>query len=81
MQGCIAAVFVCGSDTHNSPWINREAELAKSQGLGIVVFQTPRSTGGIPNELRALNPPVIHWEADALCRELNRIFSQQGIKP
>lgn len=80
MSGCVAAVFVCGDNSHNSPWINREAKLAISGNLGIVALRAPRTTGGIPNELRALStpPPLVDWGPEPLCRELNRIVSARG---
>jgi len=80
MSGCAAAVFVCGDNTHNSPWINREAKLAISGSLGIVALRAPRTTGGIPNELRALTtpPPLVDWGPEPLCGELNRIVSARG---
>ena len=80
MNGCVAAVFVCGANVHNSPWINREAELAISKGLGIVALRAPGTTGGIPNQLRAVDPPppLVDWEAGAFCREVNRIVSSRS---
>lgn len=80
MSGCVAAVFVCGQNTHDSPWINREAKLAISRNLGIVVLRAPGSTGGIPNELRALTtpPPLVDWGPEHLCSEINRIVSARG---
>lgn len=76
MDDCAAAVFVCGQNSHNSPWINREAQLAISRGLGIVALQAPGATGGIPAELKAVDPPLVPWDADALCAALNRVIMQ-----
>jgi antiphage defense system Thoeris ThsB-like protein len=72
MEGCDAAVFVVGDDSHNSPWINREAELARSKPLGIVTVRAPGTTGGLPNVLRG-SPEPVDWGHDELCQALNRI--------
>ncbi|HEX6745666.1 MAG TPA: toll/interleukin-1 receptor domain-containing protein [Longimicrobium sp.] len=76
MDGCVAAVFVCGQNSHNSPWINREAQLAISLGLGIVALRAPGALGGIPAELEAVNPPLVPWDSDAFCAALNRVIAQ-----
>jgi hypothetical protein len=76
MNDCVAAVFVCGQNSHNSPWINREAQLAISLGLGIVALQAPNTTGGVPAELKPVDPPIVPWGSDALCAELNRILAR-----
>lgn len=81
MADCVAAVFVCGRNSHNSPWINREADLAISRGLGIVALRAPRATGGIPLQLQAVDPPIVDWGAAYLCRELNPIIALARAKP
>lgn len=78
---CVAAVFVCGSNSHNSPWINREADLAINYGLGIVALRAPRATGGIPLQLRAVDPPIVDWGREHLCRALNPIIALAQAKP
>lgn len=76
MDGCVAAVFVCGQNSHNSPWINREAQLAISRGLGIVALHAPGASGGIPTELKAVDPPLVPWDADALSAALDGAIAQ-----
>ena len=75
LRDCAAAIFVYGDNAHNSPWINREAELAISLGIGIVALRAPGTSGNLPNALRAINPPRADWSAESLCGELNRIVS------
>jgi hypothetical protein len=75
MQDCVAAVFVVGDDNHNSPWINREAQIAIGLPLEILAMQAKDSTGGLPNELARLNREIdlLKWGASNLCPALNAI--------
>lgn len=74
MEPCVAAVFVVGDSVHNSPWINREAQLAKSMGLRIVAVRAPNTRGNVPNELRENGIPVLEWDRDGFCDALNRVL-------
>lgn len=71
MTPCVGVLFVVGDNNHNSPWIDREAELAVSRNLGMVLVQLPDTTGGVPNRLKDL--PVVEWKSHALCDALNKI--------
>ncbi len=73
MSGCDAALFVVGDNSHNSPWINREVELAVSKGLSLVATQLPNTFGGIPNKLKNNNPQIAIWSMSDLAYYLNRI--------
>ena len=73
MSSCDAILFVVGDESHNSPWINREAEIAISQNLGIVAVQAPDTIGGVPNEIKENNVPLVNWDKDALCNALNKV--------
>lgn len=77
MLGCECAVFVVGADSHNSPWIRREAELAKSLGLGIVAVRLPNSTGGLPREIAGLSPPVVDWNVERIAVTLNQLHRKR----
>ncbi|MFO1053952.1 MAG: TIR domain-containing protein [Planctomycetota bacterium] len=70
MAGCDSALFVVGDNVHNSPWIDREAELAISMGLALVAVRAPRTTGGLPKRLEPLQIPVVAWKQDALATAL-----------
>jgi len=74
MEPCAAAVFVVGDSVHNSPWINREAQLAKSMGLGIVAVRAPDTSGNVPNELRENDVMVVKWDRSEFCHALNRVL-------
>ena len=71
MSGCDAALFIVGDNNHNSPWINREAELAISKNLPIVITQLPGTYGGTPHAL-AGNGVYANFSGSAIAQELNR---------
>ncbi|MCG9738379.1 TIR domain-containing protein [Shewanella insulae] len=71
MNQCDAALFVVGDDCHNSPWINREAQLAKSLGLNIVITRIPYSDGGIPYELMGNRYAFSTWSSRDLAFHFN----------
>ena len=66
MRGCCAALFVVGNDNHNSPWINREVELANSMGLTLYVTQLPNTNGGLPNELKDKPYQCVSWSESGI---------------
>jgi len=72
MSGCDSAFFVVGNDNHNSPWINREAVLAMSKGLKIVVSSFPNANGGVPNQLRQIPHTEVKWQPSNIAKELNK---------
>ena len=71
MSGCDSAFFVIGNNSHNSPWINREAALAISKGLKIVVSSFPKTNGGIPSKLRNTPYTEVKWTHSEIAKELN----------
>ena len=74
MKPCEAILFIVGDNSHNSPWINREAKLAISLGLGLVAIQIPNTHGGIANELKEVKVPFVEWDHDTLCHALNKAW-------
>lgn len=74
MMGCHAVVFVVGDSVHNSPWINREAQLARSMGIGIIAVRAPHTSGNVPNELRENDVTVVQWDRSDFCSALNRVL-------
>jgi hypothetical protein len=78
MDRCTAAIFVIGDDNHNSPWIEREAEIASSRGIAIVAVRLRRTTGALPPKLREMNIQTEDWEPDALCTALNRAAREKA---
>lgn len=63
---CSHAFFVVGDNSHNSPWINREAELSISKGLNISILRLPRSSGGVPLVLKDFKFNEIEWNPKAI---------------
>lgn len=72
MALCVGVLFVIGDNNHNSPWIDREAELALSRNLGLVAVRAPHTTGGLPNRI-SQQVPLVDWSHDTLCNALNLI--------
>ena len=72
MSRCDSAFFVVGDNNHNSPWINREAVLAMSMGLKIVVSVFPNAYGGVPNKLKQIRHTEVKWIPSNIAKELNR---------
>lgn len=66
MLNCDVALFLVGDISHNSPWIEREVELAISKSLQIIVMQQPNTSGGVPNLLKNHNYQKCPWGAKAL---------------
>ena len=73
MNDCDAALFVIGNNSHNSPWINREVELAISYGIKIVKTQLPSTNGGQPEKLNWLNCREAQWSARSIADCLNNL--------
>lgn len=71
MGGCCAVLFIVGNNNHNSPWINREAELSISMGLKSVAIRYPGTTGNLPDVLRKRKIPFVDWDQVALSNILN----------
>ena len=73
MRQASLVLFVVGDDSHNSPWINYEAQLARSWDLQMVAVQAPSTTGGLPKELLEEGISFVKWTEDALCNALNKV--------
>ena len=71
ISSCNKVLFVVGNNNHNSPWINKEVDLAISKGLEIFVVRIPGTYGGIPNNLPSYKYSEIVWNGYSLARELN----------
>lgn len=72
IAGCSAVLFIIGDNNHNSPWINREAELSISMGLKSVAIRYPDTTGSLPNVLKKCEIPFVEWDQSSLSNILNR---------
>ncbi|SIO94773.1 toll/interleukin-1 receptor domain-containing protein [Vibrio spartinae] len=72
MSDCDAALFLVGDNSHNSPWINREVQLAKSLNLHIVLTRLPDSRGAAPKGLTDSYYPEAEWKANDLAYCLNK---------
>lgn len=66
MSGCNVALFLVGNNNHNSPWIEREVDLATSMGLPIIIMRLPFTSGGVPNALRNKRFDECRWNAHSL---------------
>lgn len=61
IRSCDAAAFVIGDNSHNSPWIERESQLATSFALPVLLLRLPNSTGAPPDLIK--NMPLISWSS------------------
>ena len=68
MNNCDVALFLVGNNNHNSPWIEREVELATSKGFPILVMKLPDSTGGVPQSLKNRSYRECSWGGNNLAR-------------
>jgi hypothetical protein len=70
-----AVLFVATENVHNKPWIDREAELANSRPVPIVIMPLKDNPLVIPNRLKGRDDVHIvpTWGSTALCAVLNRL--------
>ena len=73
MRGCVAVLFIVGDDSHNSPWIEYEAKLARSWEKPMFAVRHPGAAGGPPNEIRNEISAVLQWSQNVLCDALNAV--------
>lgn len=73
MDKCKIALFIVGNDVHNSPWIDREAELAVSKNICIAAIRYPNTNGGLPNFLAEREIPIVKWDQNELAKVLNKM--------
>ncbi len=71
MQGCDAAVFLIGGESHHSPHLGQEAELAIARRLPIVVARLAGSHEVVPAPLRRY--PLVEVSPGNLACELNHL--------
>lgn len=71
MQGCDAAVFLIGGESHYSPHLRQEAELAIARGLPIVVARLAGSGEAVPAPLTRF--PLVEVSPGNLASELNHL--------
>lgn len=72
MMQCSYALFVVGDNSHNSPWINREAALANSRGMKILIAQLPNTRGGTPYVLRNCRNVInVDWSPRSINSAIN----------
>lgn len=71
MQYCDMAIILIGDESHNSPWIGREVEIAISKNIPIIVMQQPNTSGGVPNSLKFKNYKECSWSGYALSQLVN----------
>ncbi|ALQ08621.1 toll/interleukin-1 receptor domain-containing protein [Pseudoalteromonas sp. 20-92] len=73
MEGCDKALFIIGQNSHNSPWIKREVQLAISKGLKVVVTHINDTNYGIPTDLNYTNYTSAQWNMNSLSYNLNKL--------
>lgn len=71
MSECDSALFVVGDNSHNSRWIEREAQLAVSKGIPVTVAQLPGTTGGIPDGLKNVPHQKVELKSGQVAKAIN----------
>ncbi|HET7230620.1 MAG TPA: TIR domain-containing protein [Longimicrobium sp.] len=72
METCHIVLFVVGDNSHNSPWINYEAQLARNWKKPMLAVQASGTNGGVPNEI-ADQVDEVEWSQSTLCSALNAL--------
>jgi hypothetical protein len=75
MRECQIVLFLNSENAHNKRWIDREAEVATSLNMPMVVMPIKDGSYGRPGRLKGRNNvhEVEVWGSTELCRVLNRI--------
>ncbi len=71
IRECNALICLIGNNTHNSMWVRYELEVAKSLGIKVIPVRIPRSSGGLPNLLKAWGLTEVRWNAKDINNKLS----------
>ena len=63
IKGCSALACLIGENTHNSPWIEHELDVASSLKIGIAAIRIPDTRGGAPLLIKKKNIPIVKWRS------------------
>ena len=67
---CNLVICLIGNDSHNSPWIDYEMDVAISQQKPIIPVRIPNTSGGLPPKIRYL--PIIEWDSKEIQQQIYR---------
>jgi len=70
-----AEILIClvGKDTHSSPWVKYEINVAKSQKKPVIPVRIPGTSGGIPASIKSLIE--IDFDPKAIQDAINSAYS------
>ncbi len=73
INDCEAILCLIGNNTHSSPWVFYELDVANSQSKKIVPLRIPNTTGGPPKLIKDKEINIIEWNSrlinDALSKD------------
>ena len=63
ISDCRALICLIGKNTHNSPWVAYELDVATSQKKIIVPVRIPNTTGGPPKLVKDKKINIVEWNS------------------
>ncbi len=73
INDCEAILCLIGNNTHSSPWVSYELDVATSQSKKIVPLRIPNTTGGPPKLIKDREINIVEWNSrlinDALSKD------------
>lgn len=69
---CDALLCLIGRNTHSSPWVSYELDVANSKRKEIVPVRIPKTFGGPPKLIKNRKIEIVEWDS----REINNALSK-----
>jgi len=72
IKDCGAMICLIGRNTHSSPWVSYELDVATSQCKKIVPIRIPNTTGGPPKLIKDRDINIVEWNSRLINDALSR---------
>lgn len=72
INDCAAMLCLIGRNTHSSPWVSYELDVATSQRKKIVPIRIPNTTGGLPKLIKDRDINIVEWNSRLINDALSR---------
>ena len=66
IKDCEAMLCLVGRNTHSSPWVAYELDVATSQSKTILPIRIPNTTGGLPKLIKQRNIKILEWNSKVI---------------
>ena len=63
IRNCEALLCLIGKNTHSSPWVSYEIDVANSQSKKIVPVRIPNTDGGPPKLIKDRKIEIVEWNS------------------